>query len=259
MSSTGAASLLGLFATFLFGAPQQPPDSFDVASVKPATTREMNGIYTYPGGRVACRGCWLEFLIEQAFNMQRFQVTGGPGWMDSERWEIEAQPPASSRSSQSRPPYPKAPPNDEQRRMLQSLLAERFQLKYHRETRQGPVYLLTRGSKPLKMQEPKDKDVFPWSGSLAGGALVGDGLAGINESMGDLAWRLSRYLERPVLDQTGITGSFDFRVEYRSDDPKPDVISMILSTVQDLGLKLEPSRGPVDHLVIEHAEKPSGN
>jgi uncharacterized protein (TIGR03435 family) len=150
--------------------------------------------------------------------------------------------------------------------MLQSLLIDRFELKHHREMREGPVYLLTRnGSKPLKMQEAKDKNAYPWSGGLGGGGILGDGLAGINESMADLAWRLSWYLEQPVLDRTGIAGSFDFRVEYRSGDAqaiattRAEVISMILATVQDLGLKLEPSRGPVERVVIEHAEKPSSN
>ena len=77
--------------------------------------------------------------------------------------------------------------------------------------------------------------------------------------MEDLAERLSPYLGRLVLDRTGISGSFDFKVEYPSDDARPDVISMILATVHDLGLKLEASKGPVEGMVIEHAEKPSAN
>ena len=77
--------------------------------------------------------------------------------------------------------------------------------------------------------------------------------------MADLAWRLSRYLERPVLDQTGLSGAYNFRVEYQAGDSRLDVISMILTTVQDLGLKLEASKGPVETIVIEHAEKPSAN
>jgi uncharacterized protein (TIGR03435 family) len=89
--------------------------------------------------------------------------------------------------------------------------------------------------------------------------IVGDGLAGINESMEDLARRLSRYMGRPVLDRTGLSGSFDFRSEYFSDDARPDVITMILACVQDIGLKLESSKGPVEAIVIEHAGKPSAN
>jgi len=111
----------------------------------------------------------------------------------------------------------------------------------------------------LHMEDSKDKTAYPWSGGLRGGMIVGDGMSGQNESMPDLAWRLSRYLERPVIDQTGLTGSYDFRVEYSTDEQKPDVVSMILTTVQQLGLKLEPSRGPVESIVVERLEKPSAN
>jgi uncharacterized protein (TIGR03435 family) len=232
---------------------------FEVASVKPATSREVGGVYTYPGGRVAFRGCTLQYLMEQAFNVQAFQVSGGPAWMQDERYDIDAKPPASSKSSQSMPPYAKAPPNEEQRQMLQALLAARFELKYRRETREGPVYLLVKGNKASKLADSKDKDAYPWAGGIRGGMIVGDGLAGINESMEDLARRLSRYMGRPVLDRTGLSGSFDFRSEYFSDDARPDVITMILACVQDIGLKLESSKGPVEAIVIEHAGKPSAN
>lgn len=163
--------------------------------------------------------------------------------MQTERYDIDAKPPESSKSIKSMPPYPKAPPNDEQREMLQSLLAERFQLKYDRETREGPVYLLVKGSKALHLSDSKDKTAYPWAGGLGGGMIMGDGLAGINESMEDLAKRLSPYLGRPVLDRTGLTGSFDFRSEYSSDNGRPDVITMILASVQDIGLKLEHQKG----------------
>jgi len=234
------------------------PD-FEVASVKPAATREAGGVYTHPGGRVTFRGCTLQYLIEQAFDIQRFQVSGGPGWMQDERYDIDAKPPASSKSSQWMPPYPKAPPNEEQRQMLQSLLVERFRLKYHSEAREGAVYILVKGNRALKLVDAKYKHVYPWAGVIGGGAIMGDCLAGVNESMSDLARRLSRYLGRPVLDRTGLSGSFDFRTEYRSDDEHPDLITMILASVQDLGLKLEASKGPIDTIVIEHAERPSAN
>jgi uncharacterized protein (TIGR03435 family) len=194
-----------------------------------------------------------------AFNIQPFQLSGGPGWTDNERYEIEAKPPASSKISLSRPASPKVPLNDEQRQMLQSLLADRFGLRFHRETREGPVYLLVRGRGELRMKDSAYKTAYPWSGGLRGGMITGDGLKGINESMPDLAVRLSRYLERPVLEQTGISGSFDFQVPYTSGEEHPDVTSMILTTVQGLGLKLEMSRGTVETIVIERAEKPSSN
>jgi Protein of unknown function (DUF3738) len=128
------------------------------------------------------------------------------------------------------PPYSKAPMNAEQRRMLQSLLAERFRLEYRRESREGPVYLLVKGK----------------------------AVETVNESMEDLARRLSRYLGRPVLDQTEVSGSFDFRVEYSADRPA-DVISTIMTCIKELGLNLSRSKGPVATIVIERIEKPSAS
>jgi uncharacterized protein (TIGR03435 family) len=146
--------------------------------------------------------------------------------------------------------------------MLQTLLVDRFQLKYHRENREGPVYLLQKSNKALRLQDAKNKDDYPWAGSNRGGAIDGDGIAGINISMPQLATRLSGYLHRPVLDQTGLTGSFDFKFEYESglsDDSRQDTISSIFTSVQGIGLKLESAKGPVETIVIDHVEKPSEN
>ena len=236
------------------GSPQ-----FEVASIKPTAGREIGGAYTYPGGRVAFRGCTFLYLVQLAFDLQEFQIAAETDWTRSERYDIDATVPATSKSSHSMPPYRKAPMNEEQRRMLQSLLAERFNLRYRRETREGPVYLLVQSGKRLKLSDAKDKSAYPWSGGLRGGMIVGDGLAGINESMADLAKRLSWYMGRPVLDRTDLPGSFDFRTEYSLEDRHPDVIGMIMACLHDIGLKLDPSNGPVERIVIEHAERPSAN
>ena len=245
---------IAIFWIWILGTAAMPAQSaFEVASIKSWTSREIGGVHTYPGGRVTFRGCTLEYLIQQAFQVQQFQIAGGPGWMRSERFDIDAKPPLSSKSSHSMPPYSKAPMIPEERQMLQSLLLERFQLHYHRDTRaEGPVYLLVKGKRPLKMTDSNDKNEFPWS------RVTPDGLAGINESMADLAWRLGEVLGRPVLDRTGIAGAFDFRVSYVAG-ATPDYVSITLATVQELGLKLEPSKGPAETIVIERAEKPSAN
>jgi uncharacterized protein (TIGR03435 family) len=112
----------------------------------------------------------------------------------------------------------------------------------------------------LKLKEVKHESEFEWLGSVAGGSINGDGLAGKNISMPVLAQRLSRYLQKPVFDQTGLKGFFDFRFEYAIDDAQPDVTSCILTSLRGLGLKLNPpSQGPVETIVIDHAEKPSAN
>lgn len=217
------------------------------------------GVFTFPGGRVTANKCTLFGLIGFAFDLQPYQVSGGPRWINEDRYDIVAEPPASSESRNASPRDPAMPLNAEQRLMLQALLVDRFRLKYHTEAKQGPVYLLLQGGKDPKMQDAKNKDTRQWAGGLGGGGITGDGLRGMNESMGDLAKRLSLYLERPVLDRTELKGSFDFRVAYSSGDPHPDIISAILGSVQELGLKLQAARSPVETLVIESAEKPSEN
>jgi uncharacterized protein (TIGR03435 family) len=269
-----------LAAGRLFGQSPAPP-AFEVASVKPSGPQDRAIMFaTYPGGRIGVSLYTLEMLVEEAFDLQAFQVVGGPTWMRQDRFNIEAKPPATSASSKANPPYAKAPPNAEQRQMLQTLLADRFALKSHRETKEGPIYLLVRGKKPLKLQDAKNKDDFPWVGSPNDGMVRGDGVAGINASMPLLAVRLSRYLRRPVIDQTHIEGAFDFRVELaggpgpgvskqgtispdstpnQADVRQDDLVYSILTSVLELGLKLEPAKGPVESLVIEYAEKPSAN
>jgi uncharacterized protein (TIGR03435 family) len=187
---------------------------FEVASIKPSGPQGFIGWHVYPGGRVVIGHSTLEMLIEYAFDVQAFQVSGGPAWTRDYqyRYEIEALAPSTSKSSKANPSTRKAPLSQEQREMLQALLIDRFNLQFHRETRQGPVYLLTLGAGALKLKEVKDQGEFEWVGSLKGGAINGDGLAGKNISMPVLAQRLSRYLKKPVFDQTGLQGFFDFKI-----------------------------------------------
>jgi uncharacterized protein (TIGR03435 family) len=237
--------------------------AFEVASVKPSDPQAHHplgtGVYTYPGGRVVASNCTLAYLIQVAFDTDEVVFPGAPKWYSDERFEIDARPPATSASRNSNPSSFKNPPNEEQQAMLQTLLAERFQLKCHREAKERPVYLLTRGAGPLKLQEPKNRNEYSWAGSAAGGAPFQNGIAGINISMAQFARRLTQPLGRPVLDRTGLTGFFDFKYDYTSDDLARDVISSILASIRGLGLKLEPSTAPVENIVIEHVGKPSEN
>ena len=129
---------------------------FDVASIKPANPRGMSGIgfYTYPGGRIVASQFTAKQLLIVAFNVQGFQISGGPQWIDEVRYDIEAKPPSSSASIRSNPASFKSLPNDEQRQMLQALMIDRFHLQVHRETREGPVYVLEKTDKPLKLKAP---------------------------------------------------------------------------------------------------------
>jgi uncharacterized protein (TIGR03435 family) len=260
---TPALAALGVAVLAVPGLLAQPASglpAFEVASVKPSDPHQrFFEMLTWPGGRITVTMYTLKQLMEEAFSVQPFQISGGPHWIDEDRYDLEARPPASSKSSKANPPFSKLPPNDEQRQMLQTLLADRFQLKYHVETKEGLVYLLVKAKKELKLQSAKNKDDYPWAGSAGGGVPFAHGIRGENISMAQLATRLSGPLGHLVLDQTGIEGSFDFMVEYASDDPNSDVIASILTSIQALGLKLESSKGPVETIVIDHAEKPSAN
>jgi uncharacterized protein (TIGR03435 family) len=198
-------------------------------------------------------------LMMDAFDVQMFQIRGGPAWVNDVRYDIIAIPPASSSLSKLVTPNRKLPPSPEEREMLQALLMDRFQLKYHRVQVAGPVYELVKGKCRLNLQEAKNKADFPWAGAIGGGMITGNGIAGINISMTLLATRLSRYLERPVLDRTGLTGSYDFRYEYSSLGPDQDVISCIFASVKGIGLELKPGKGLVESIVIDHVETPSEN
>jgi len=235
---------------------------FEVASVKPNTKGGFPGVQTFPGGRVRCEYCRLEWLVMFAFNVQSYQVAGGPGWIHEDAYSIDAEPPASSESARLNPPSPYSPPSEEQRLMLQALLIDRFQLKFHRENKIGQVYVLTQGGGALKLQPPKDANARRWVGSIAGGFINGDGILGQNVSMPSLAVRLSRYFECPILDETGLKGSFDFKYQIVDYDPnldKQDLVGSILTSLKGIGLNLKSAKGPVETVVIDHVERPSAN
>jgi uncharacterized protein (TIGR03435 family) len=250
----GILATIGLFAQ----------SAFEVATVKLSGPQSrVLGTLTYPGGRVLAQNRTLAQLMEEAFNVQAFQISSSQEWEHEIRYDVEAKPPADSKASKSFPSNPKLPMSEEQREMLQSLLAERFHLKYHRETRQGPVYLLIKTNKKLMLQPAKDKSDYPWVGGIyggqKGGMIAATGVAGINAPMELLATRLSQRVGKPVLDRTGLSGSFDFEAESHADESQSDLISSILSSVQELGLKLVAAKGPTETIVVDHAEKPQEN
>ncbi len=231
--------------------------SFEVASIKLSDTHRGGaiGIFTFPGGKVTAGFSTFKMLMMYAFDVQPYQISGGPSWTDGDLYDIIAIPPASSRSSKLNPPYPKVPPSQEQQQMLQSLLVERFQLKFHRASGVGPVYILEKGHGRLGLEDAKNKDDYPWAGAFHGGAITGDGLAGINISMPQLAMRLSGYLKRPVMDRTGLNGSYDFKYQYSADDNQRDVQSCIFTSLKGIGLSLKTGKGPVETIVIDHVER----
>jgi uncharacterized protein (TIGR03435 family) len=198
-------------------------------------------------------------------NPRRMQIFGGPDWARTETWNIEARGGDAPVAKMYGP-------------MLQKLLEDRFQLKIHRETHQLPVYVLTvakggpkvsatkeGGCAPLDlnhMQPPAPGPVRCGSGSVRGSAA-----RTIVESHGQTLTALAAQgfhadLDRPVIDQTGLTGMFDIHLEFARDGaPASDLTAPSLFTAvqEQLGLKLTPDQGPVEVLVIDRLERPSEN
>lgn len=238
-----------------------PPPSFEVASIKPSNLRRggVIGLFVFPGGRITATLYTFKMLMMSAFEVQPFQILGGPSWINDTRYDIIALPPPSSAARKLHPPSPKTPPNAEERAMLQNLLMDRFQLKFHWESKVGPVYILETGKKSLNLRPAEHKTDYPWAGSISRGGIDGDGLAGDNISMPQLAARLSPYLDRPVLDETGLKGSYDFSYRYSSNPSRSDIDSCIFTSIREIGLKLKAGKGPVRTIVIDHVEPPTPN
>jgi uncharacterized protein (TIGR03435 family) len=142
--------------------------------------------------------------------------------------------------------------------MLQSL-RDRFGFKFHFEMKEGEVYILSRGGRALQLKSPKDPAADPRAIVINKVGDIWDGEAeGTNTTTDNLAIRLSRYLQLPVLNQTGITGSYDFYLP-PDDAENTDPVVAVLRVVDRLGLKIKHGRGPIQHLVIDHIEMPTEN
>jgi uncharacterized protein (TIGR03435 family) len=253
----------GLFAITLVQAHGQAQPAFEVASVRLNRTELRGGSMDFSTGgeRFSMRNMPLGALILVAYNVTARQLSGTSEFL-SRKYDITAK---------AEHPVKK----DEMLRMLQALLADRFKLIVRRETREVPVYALTIGkSGPnLKTSELPDSDT-PRTPAQAGGTEPDRGhLIFANESMPDLAWALSRTggIDRLVVDATGLNGRYDFELKFgRETAPQTAVPpaeaglnvenpSIFAALPEQLGLKLESRKAPVDFLVIEHIEKPSEN
>jgi uncharacterized protein (TIGR03435 family) len=239
---------------------------FEVATIRPARMDPGTpiGLFTYPGGEVIARNYTLRLLMMEAFRVQSFQIEGGPSWVNNNRYDIVAKPPESSDSTKLNSANMNTPLSDEQRQMLRALLIDRFQLKFHNGTKYGRVYILSRGKKPLKLQEPTQQNREDWNmgvagDALTGGAPIGTGLIGKNISMSTFAARLSLWLGRPVIDQTAIKGSYDFKNIYAPQPAPDEVIPSIFGSIKAIGLELKAGKGSVETIVIDRVEKPTSN
>jgi uncharacterized protein (TIGR03435 family) len=247
-------------------APELP--EFEVASVKPVDPNvpHMVGVEVYPGGRVVISGLSLKALTATAFRLSYWQISGGDAWTEKDDYNVEAKPAENLRSSIKDLRHTLFGIEDEHlREMLQALLIDRFQLKFHREAKTGDVYLLERNGKALGLRPTEipsagadlaaDRSSFGSIG-YAGGRWVISATA-----MPQLAKFASDYvLHAPVLDRTELSGSFDYKQRLPDLEPNySDNSDSFLRLIPELGLKLERSKGPVEIFVIDYVGKPSPN
>jgi uncharacterized protein (TIGR03435 family) len=233
---------------------EQSQEAFDVTSVKVNVTGGRGGYPGLaPGGqRFTATSLPLMALIMLAYNVTPRQISGVPSSFTTELYDVEA--------SCSHPIK-----QDQALRMLQTLLADRFKLILHRETREQPIYALVVGKGGPKLHASPE-------GSSPERQRTGRGFIYKSATMPSLTLVLSQQLDRPVVDKTGLTGRYVFSLEYalertgrgvvegREPAPDPDGLPSIFTAVQEqLGLKLEPQKGPIAFIVVDHAEKPSAN
>jgi bla regulator protein BlaR1 len=277
-------------------APTTGPLQFEVASIKP--NRSGGGqvsIGIQPGGRLTATNVTVRELIRLAYQVQPFQILGGPAWLNSDRFDVQAKaeaefPPGAPLTPGSGPGVPQ--------RMLQGLLADRFKLVVRPETREMPTYdlVLARrdGSLGDKLKAssidcasiaaargrggaapPPPPGAGGRGGAGACGMRIGPGLlSGNGVSMVFLANSLSQMVQRIVNDKTGLTGNYEFEVAFTPEGPQPgpggppagapvappvdaNAPSIYTAVQEQLGLKLESSRAPVSVLMIDRLEPPT--
>jgi uncharacterized protein (TIGR03435 family) len=237
---------------------------FEVASVKPTDLSRdiLVATHVYPGGRVVISGCELIGLIEIAFQVLPWQISGAAVWAQEDKYEVEAVPPKAMQASIEDLRVGHFEIADEHlREMLQSLLIHRFQLKFHWATKTGDVYLLKSNGKPPAFRPSRADPSSPRYGSISWrGRRQWEIYAA---TMPQLAEYLSAHvLGAPVLDRTGLIGRLDYKQTQPGldpADPGDDLSSSFLRFIQELQLKLERTKGPVETFVIDRAAKPSAN
>ena len=267
ISSRSSAFLLALPAPLCCVGQPAAPLQFEAATVRPANP-EHNSMSThvYPGGRLVMTHYTLKTLIQVAFEIPYWGISGGDPWAASDEFDVEGKPPASAVPQIHNLRYSLfSIPDDSLRAMLQSLLIDRFHLKFHRETKTGDVYILRRSAGPLRLkptEQPSPENPDPQNNKSFGSIGRGNGWSIFVTSMPDLARFASTFVIRaPVIDQTGLEGPFDYR--QKSDRDGTNNVDDNLGTFRDFlseaGLKLDRDKGRVETFVIDHAEKPSAN
>jgi uncharacterized protein (TIGR03435 family) len=270
-----ACLALSAWLAFVQSAPAPRP-AFEVASIKRNKSGGRTRIGPWPGGRFTARNAPLQMLITTAYSLRDFQLSQAPGWLMSERYDIEAKTEGD-------------PSFDAMRIMLQALFEDRLRLQLHRETKELPIYALV-VAKPGKLHEsespcstvpgaaaPPGKRPLPLCDIMARPGRMDGTRASMGGPVG-LAEVLSHLTDRLVVDKTALTGKYNFKLEWApepgefppppgdappaalsSPPADPNGPSLFTALHEQLGLKLESRKGPVEVMVIDRVERPSDN
>jgi uncharacterized protein (TIGR03435 family) len=242
--------------------------AFEVASIRPSK-QDGTSWECLPGGRV--RGVTtLLGLIALAYKdeVPGFQIVNVPKWGESDRYAISAIPPESSESAKIQ--YRTIYPSKEQQQMLQSLLIERFHLKFHREVTKEQAYFVFLKKKPdvMKLQPPKDEHGPSHVGLSVDNTATGStpfSLVARNSTMSFFAREVSGFTKLNVIDRTGLAGSYDFRVPcyYHQEESGKETGSefgaAVFTGLREFGFDIKSVKMPIEHIVIDHLDRPSEN
>jgi uncharacterized protein (TIGR03435 family) len=262
--------------------------AFEVATVKPSGSSDNRiAIMGEPGGRFRVTNATLKMVMAVAYRVRDFQILGGPAWAGTDRWNIEGKAEEGSIPQTTIPLDPTVP--NPLMLMVQSLLEDRFQLNLHRESKELPVYelfIVKGGSKmqlsadqsPIGPSERATPPAVPKQGSPMprGMMRMGPGRVEANGvPIANFIQILSQQLGRPVIDKTGLKGFYDIKLEWTPElgeafvrpggteptPPPPDTSgpSIFTAIQEQLGLRLESGKGPVEVLVIDSVQKPAEN
>jgi uncharacterized protein (TIGR03435 family) len=238
-SSTLAACLWLAAQAF---AQTAPAPAFEVVSIKPSVDGPGDSGVKTGNGRVSAHNVTLKRCMRSAYDVPEAQIVGGPKWLDEERYNIEAKA---------------AGPVDDRElaAMMQAMLAERFQLVFHRETRplSGYALVVAKGGLKLKASEPDTAS----RANTDRGRIEAEGC-----TMALVAQKLAEAVHLPVVDQTAVAGQFSFTLKWTPDEmqaKEPGGPSLFTAVQEQLGLKLEGRKVPTEVLVIDRAEKASAN
>jgi len=249
--------LTGMPAHAQSGIEKEPPMAADahpgflVATIKPSDPNSVTQGWSFEseGHHINCLNATLDDIISSAYGIHVKQIVGAPEWFSKDRYDIRGVP-----------DEPGIPNLKQTQQMYQELLADRFHLVFHRETRELPIYAIT-VAKGGPLLTPADPGKTTNTGSSGGhGERI---LKFRSISMPDFALNMNFYEDRPVIDQTSLQGRFNFTLKWTYDLDRtadPDAAPSLSTAMKEqLGLKFDAVKGPAPVLVIDHVERPSEN